>query len=326
MNFLRFALKRAVSPVFLCLLLLTALLPPLAGAAGTTVRIPPAGCCFEDPADPDAQRLSAYLEKEGFIVCSDEAELRNAVDYGLLDAGVIIPAGLSEKLASFPENELLTFISSPSSLLPALWQGHAAAALFAVYAPYLTEDALSGSGLSREEIFRAYHDRLDRGLFTFRLESTEGSLIPADDRGTRFFTGALSLMLFITAVCGIFLPVTAGTKQLAARITGRAAFRSYYLPAVLVRLLLLLTAGITALLLGGQPRLLPALLLFLPLLALAAALTAHIPGDNTALIITAFLVILSLALCPIFTDLSLFLPVLGKLRLLLPPYWLWLLA
>ena len=39
-----------------------------------------------------------------------------------------------------------------------------------------------------------------------------------------------------------------------------------------------------------------------------------------------FLLLISLALCPVYADLSLALPAVSVIRCFLPPYWLWMLA
>ena len=64
---------------------------------------------------------------------------------------------------------------------------------------------------------------------------------------------------------------------------------------------------------------LAAMLFFLFLLGL-------LPGRKWKDLLVFFIALFSLALSPMYVDLSLLIPLAGKLRLLLPPVWLWLLA
>ena len=95
---------------------------------------------------------------------------------------------------------------------------------------------------------------------------------------------------------------------------------------MLLRGLGLFLAAAGACLIAGENRyILPvlgtlaAMLFFLFLLGL-------LPGRKWKDLLIFFIALFSLALSPMYVDLSLLIPLAGKLRLLLPPVWLWLLA
>ena len=89
--------------------------------------------CFED-ACPE-ERVPEAMENVHRLL----ATVTEAVENGTLDAGVEIPADLSERLKQGRFEECLTFVVSPTSSFPDLWKEHAVSALFAVSAPYISE-------------------------------------------------------------------------------------------------------------------------------------------------------------------------------------------
>ena len=327
MNSLRFAVKRLfVTPWFALFWILILLAPVMAQRAAADVAVPAPGYAVPGDADEDAMRMAAYLEEAGFMRYSSQEALRQAVDEGKADVGAVIPGNISSDLQKNDLEGVLLLIKSPNSLLADLWQEHVSAALFGVYAPYVMEDALDGAGLSEEEIFAAYYGRFDAGkLFRFDIESAKGQVEPLTERQNRFFLGALSLLLFAAAFYAAAEPLADETRALSARSGRKAALAHLFLPGVCVRYLLLFLAGAGAALLCGRSRLVPALSLYVLLLALFSLALKLIPGSWQGML-CLFILLLSLALCPVYTDLSLAFPAVSVIRRFLPPYWLWMLA
>ena len=327
MKHLLFAVKRLfVSFRFPLFLLLLLILPLLAQRAAGEVAVPAPVYAIEGQADADAARMAACLEEAGFAQADSAGEARDAVARGRADAAVIIPGNISSNLANKDFKAALIFVKSPNSLQADLWQEHAAAALFTVYAPYIMADALDGSGLSEEEIFAAYYDRIESGaLFRFELESAKGYLTPLSERQDRFFLGAMSLLLFAACLYGAAEPLADETKTLSARIGKRRALLSFFLPGAVIRYGLFYLAAACASLLCGRAAMLLPLLFYVLLLAIYGSLLKLIPGKNWQGIFCLFLLLLSLALCPIYTDLSLVVPAVAIARCFLPPWWLWIL-
>ncbi len=328
MTSLRFAVKRLfVTPWFALFWLLILLLPVMAQRAAAEVAVPAPGYAVEGQADEDAARMAAYLEEAGFVRYVSQKDLRMAVDQGKADAGVVIPGNISLILQKGAIESCLILIKSPNSFLPDLWQEHASAALFGVYSPYVMADALDGSGLSEEEIFAAFYERFDAGkLFSFEIGSAKGHVEPLTERQNRFVFGALSLLLFAAAFYAAAEPLTDETRALAARSGKKAAFSHFFLPGAAVRYLLLWLAGAGAALLCGRPGMVLPLALYVLLLAAFGLALKALPGRTWQGMLCLFILLLSLALCPIYNDLSLVFPAAAVIRRFLPPYWLWMMA
>ena len=328
MNALRFAFKRLfVTPWFTLFWLLILALPLMAQRAAADVAVPAPGYTVDGTADDDARRMAAYLEKAGFLRYASPEELAQAVASGKADAGLTVPGSISEKLRNGEVEGCLVLVRSPNSFLPDLWQEHASAALFGVYAPYIMADSLDGSDLSEEEILAAYNERFDRGsLFSFDIEKAAGRVEPLSERQNRFFLGTVSLLLFAAAFYAAAEPLTDDARALSLRSGRKAALSRFFLPGAAVRFLLLWIAGAGAALLCGRPALLLPLALYVLLLAVFGLVLKALPGKAWQGMLCLFLLLLSLALCPIYTDLSLIVPQISVVRVFLPPYWLWLLA
>ncbi len=328
MNALVFSFKRLLAaPRFALFLLLVLLMPCLAQRAAADVAAPAPVFAADGKEDADASRIASYLEEAGFVRLPDEAAVRSAVASGRADAGVIIPGEASQALTTGQLSGLLRFIKSPNSLLPDLWQEHAAAALFTVYAPYIMADALDGSGISEEESSAEYYKSLEaEKLFRFEILTEKGRLNAANDRQSRFFLGMLSLLLFTAVYYGAAEPLITEARALSARIGRKRAVQSLLLPGALIRGGLLYLSAAGAALLCGWPSLLLPLLCYIPLLFVFGLLLELLPGRSWQGLFCLLLLLASLALCPIYTDLSLIVPVLAKVRLFLPTYWLWMIA
>ncbi len=323
-----FALKRLLTtPWFTIFLLLILLAPFFAQRAAGDVAVPAPVFCIDGEADSDAERIAACLEEAGFLRVSSEEAVREAVAAGSADAGVIVPGNISALFNSGETEHAAAFVKSPNSLLPDLWQEHAAAALFTVYAPYIMKDALDGSGLSEDEIFEAYYACLDRGLlFSFEIESEKGKVDALSDRQNRFFLGVTSLLLFAAVFYAAAEPLYDETMTLSARIGLKEAVRSLLLPGTAMRCGLLWLAAAGAALLCGRPGLLLPLLAYILALLVFGLVLKVLPGRNWQGLLCLFLLLLSLAACPIYTDLSLTMPFVAWARAFLPPYWLWVFA
>lgn len=328
MKALIFSFKRLlVTPWFSVFLLLVLIAPVFARRAAADVAVPSPVYAVSEEADADAARLSALLDEAGFVRRESAEAVYEAVAAGDADAGLILPGRLSASLREGSTGSLIRFIKSPNALLPDLWQEHAAAALFSVYAPYIMADALDGSGLSEEEILHAYYENIGAGtLFSFEILNEKGRVNAFTDRQERFFTGAISLLLFASVFYVAAEPLYDETRRLAARTGKKKAVQNLLLPGALVRSLLFWLAASAAALICGRPDIVLPLLLYILLLLIFGLILKALPGQNWQGLFCLFLLLTSLAVCPIYTDLSLIIPLLARLRVFLPPYWLWMMV
>ena len=320
---LKHLFRNAVFPVFL---VLTVALPPLASLAAKRANLPPAAVFVEDPTDPDATRLLKCLSEAGFRV----AESREALEYGVsmehYDAGVVVPEGFSERLKAGEVKEIFTMIVSQSTSFEALWREHAGAALFSVYAPYLTYEELRDLGLSEEAFFTEYYALSDGDpLFYFELETLDGRTPETGNvRAKSFFLGLLAVLIFLSAFFGIAMPVLLETRRLSERIPLKRSVASFTVPGLLLRTVFLMIAAVVACLVSGRPESIPAALPAVLAMTAVSLIPWLFRARGWQVILGAFIVLFSLALCPVFIDLSLFWKPASVIRLALPPYWLWL--
>ena len=328
MKLLLFSLKKTLkTPLYWIFLLGVLLLPVLFYHVGRQVTAPPAAYYLANPQDADSALVAGHLKDAGFLAYDSEEALRRDIELGKLEGGVIIPGDLTDRLRRGDYEGSLLFIASSTALLPDLWQNHTAAALLAVYSPYISARILEEEGITEEEMKAAYSEMMESGqLFHFVITTRDGVLVPDVARSRRFFLGALALLLFLASYFCISAPLWELAEDMHLRVGKGRALRSLYAPGLLLRGLgLFLAAAGACLLCGEKAYILPALG------ALTAMLLFHfllhlLPGKRWKDLLIIFITLFSLALSPMYVDLSLLLPLIGKLRLLLPPVWLWWLA
>lgn len=317
MKVLLFAVKRVLrSRAFIIMLAVYAAVIYAASLPGTAGSVPPAGVyCGDDSAA--AGRIVSYLTKNGFRLCDSEEALRAQVEQGELDCGIVLPEDLSRRIEAGDTKGFVTVISGPLSLMPQLYQSHAAAALYRECAPYIAARQLQE--LPGEELNREYERRFESGYaFSFELVTADGAALQ-ETNDPALVMGAAALLLFALLMGA---GADAVGRDLLLRIGVPRALWTVLLPGVLVRGILGAAAGGIGLLLAGEPKLIAPLLVYALLLCAAVMLLAAVmPEQRDRHILLAVLLIASLALCPIFGDVTVFSPLLQKARYLLPPWW-----
>ena len=323
MNFLLFAVKKALrSPAFWIFLAAILFAPPALRAVGNRTGMPGAGYVVEDAGDASAERMAELLEEAGFLAYPDVPSMENAVENGTLDVGVVLPEGLSNKLREGRYEGALQILESPTALYPEIRREQVTAALFSVYAPFITAEALAGSGIDEDAVFSEYATRTDDAndrLFTFRFFSVKGQALPASVTGERFTTGALALLIYLAVYFAAVSPLFRGYRDLSMRTGKKKALRAYLLPGLFIRLLFFFAAAAVSCLIAGAPALIPAVSVYLAAVTLIHCLFMLLPDGQYRDIAVLFIAAAGLALSPVYLDLSLFWKPVATLRLFLPP-------
>lgn len=321
-------LKRLLrNPALLCMLalLFTAIL--LAGSLTDAVGIPACGVVCGD--DPIAASLTERLVADGLILYESEAALREGLRRGEVAMGMLLPDGLTDRLARGKTSSLITFLESPSAILQPLYRYRAAAYLMEAYAPYLTSELLDDANvLCTPEEMQAAIDRYlaNETAFAFQFTTVSGEAIHADSFAEKWTKGAVALLLFF-ALPLFAVPYT--ERQFAPivrRIGGKAACRVYALPQILLVLCLFALTAAAALWLsellfasGASVYVLSTVVYTIFLAALGVLATALF-GDTAVLRIPLILLtLLSLGFCPILADLPALLGLPTWPRYILPP-------
>ena len=268
------------------------------------------------------------------IMCT--IDWRLALARGKLDAAVLLPEGFGNALLSDDPAGCALFLTASGAFVPDLFRNQAAAALFAEKTPYRTADALreAGADIPAEEVFREYRSMTDAGtLFSFRIAWEDAGGEETERLPPSYVMGALGILLTAGVILGTAGLLSPKACEPAGRIGGKRAFLTLTLPSCAVQFVsygLSVTAGLLSAACFGHRECLGLILpawIFLLLLTGASALMQSVLQRSEAVYGFLFAeTVLSLLLLPLWADAALLFPVLGKLRILLPPWWLWLSA
>lgn len=318
---------------------------------------PVGAACFQKVEQEDSGKIAIALFTDGdewneavaeqllneesafaFYLCETREELKEDVAAGRAECGYSFPAGLRELLEKKNYRSAIRVTKSPSTVAADLAGECVFAALFRVYGRELLEQYVwsgepftslgkSGNGDLWEEIEPIYEKALSDGsTFSFAYETVDGTAaeemqmkvsFPVRGIGTVFIF-VMGLAAAVTAAedeqRGLYAAVTAG-KQRGMQAISIAAMTALSCASVLVALsvsgnLGQLPAECGALLLYGGVTVLFSVFL-LVLLRNPLVISGLIP----------FFILGSLICCPIFADLSVFVPILSRLRYLFLPWY-----
>lgn len=333
------AAKRAWRSVYFPVLLLLLGVSLIAAVfLGTQEELPLAGVCDLDGSITSG-RICSYLLDNHFVVCENESDLRDGVASGKWNCGILIPRGFEAMLQAGDIEGAVRFITSPASLYVPLYKNHATAAIFTEHAAVISANALEGTDISREELTETYRALMDEGLlFSFDIAYVEGSADVTDwastQRARDYVLSVASLLIFVMLTYSVCDLLSRDMRVLPSRVGAKQAILHAVVPHMIVRIAgIMLTVGIAAavsqLWNGISPLadlVIPLCLYTLAVSAAALLLAAIVPDPSALRIYTFFILIAAFALCPIYIDAALFFPAIRYIRLLLPPYWLWMWA
>ena len=331
MNALLFAFRRTLrARGFLMLLILCAAAVFLSSLQGSAGQTPPAGVCDLSGSEL-SRRVTDWLTDNGFVLCSSPEEAEALVSRGELNCALILPTDLETLVRECRLEGQIPFLTSPTSYAPELYRNAAAAALFRERAPYLTAEALSHTEISGADALARYWEMFQQGApFSFQIATAEGAPLPLNGSERALTMGGLAILLMAALLTG-FADLTEGSfPEMAARLGSGTAIRSVLLPQLAARAFLAAAAGVIGLAAGSlagsahcSALIVPTLIYVLVLTDAALLLAALLPRRHHSFVLLSLLLPAALALCPIFWDLSLFSPLSGALRAVVPACWLW---
>ena len=327
-----FAGKRCFHSIsFPLMILMMILVLPLTAGLGQVSEQLPAGVVDLD-GSVLSERIVAELAKNGFVRYEAEAALTEAVGTGEADCGIILPEGLSSMMEQGILGKNIRVICSAQSMAKDMYLGHVSATLFAELAPYITAKELEAFEIPSDEVLEEYHEMLAGGYtFSFELLTEAGLPAPENVHAESLMLGVTAVLLYIAISMTVAELVHKDVKSVALRIGQKQALCSVLLPGITVRLGLLCLATVAGLLFsepvteGFQETtlLVPALLYSLLIAGLSVGL-ALLCSDSRVLYLLLFVVLIAaVVICPIYIDIAVVSPVLGKIRNLIPVYWLW---
>ena len=322
-----FAIKRVVRrPLFVGMLAIYVIAVVFAGSVGGEISLPPAGV-FDGSKSGESSRIVSYLTANGFVECASPEDMIELIRNGQLDCGVILPENLVHLMAQDDLDGRISWIVSPTSFVPELYKDHAAAALFRECVPYITAALFEDTAVPEEEIVQAYETMFEDGYAFSFDDIVIDSGIRSEVSNRQAFVKGVSAILLCAIVFAFCADIADTSVQEVIRRLGLwKAITTTVIPGLIVRMVLVGCVGCIGLLLTGVNELIGPLLIYIILLTgIGVMLSGLLRSTRLIYTLLALVVIGSIALCPIYADVALTLPVLGIVRNIFPPYWLWLL-
>lgn len=316
MTLLKLALKRFLTPGRLALLVVLSLAIVGGRTAGHQAALRPCGILDLDSSAASIEVKQALL-RHGFVSYDNLEAMTDDISLGVLDCGAVLAEGIGQGIGGGEYSGFVRLYTAPDSFLTEVYQAHITAALYTAAAPAMISQAARDAGvpLEDEAIRREWDEMLDTG-YRFRIEAvtTQGKAPEAPDYPQAIATAAAALVLFSMVVPGT-VGLVREANRLQCRIGKKKALTGVLLPALFWQLVLCTLAS--APLLGKAGWAAPGYVLSLTALGL---LLAPIPVSFKPLL--PLVLLGSLAMLPIYFDLTSLYPRLGILRYLLPPCWL----
>lgn len=292
-----------------------------------------AGFIFSGEGD-NAERVCDELYKYGFERYYDESEMITAVRLGNLDCAVSFSDDLEERLLSVRLDESFRLYISPLSTAPLMFKEAVCTELLCVSAPHINFPLLEGLAPGSDfhddilENYRKLWERKDG--FSVSFETVDGAKAHEAAFSESFVSLIISLFLFVIPLMQGCRKYLNGYRGIKARIGKIDAFRTVFLPEMLITLiceLIVIATGLpAAALISGNASLfrllLPSIASALLLCLLDIGIILVMPSADSVQILMIPILLLTLAACPLIIDLSSILPFLRILRPALPTYWL----
>lgn len=312
--------------VLILILALTVVLPLLSVRLAGAAKALPVGYFICGGDNADVTRLCKVFDEYGFEKCAAADDLRTGVEKGRYSMGIEVPDDFSSRLSSGETEGILTLFASQASALEVLQRTEITSALFEVYAPYITLGSLEESGFdfSKDTVLDHYYDMMDsEQLFSFEQLSVEGRPLESVTARNMFML-VLGLMLWVGMLLGICIPVTGRVRALTPAIGRKKAWRHIGIPAFAAGFVLLFAAALLACSISGYTALIgPSFAVLIAMGVVGMGLCIAFPGGHVCSLVCIFLAALAPALCPSLTDISLIIPIIERIRVICPVYWLW---
>lgn len=332
MKYLYLALKRAMRTVFVpIILVLCAVAAFFAPLMSEEEGLPPAGVYSADKSEA-AERVVSYLSENKFVECEDEETLRKRIARGEYNCGVIIYEGFEEKIRDCETEGLVLYMTTPSSFIPMIYQNHIMTAIYKEYAPYFTASLIDDSHFADHEVVERYFEMTERGgTYTFEIKHDDNTVVSDNERAFAYTMGISAMLIFALIMYGVRSAVTVDLATMKNRIGVWSTLKYSVIPSLAVRavcVVLAFSAGIilSSVYSGNTEliRVIGAVATYTVLItAFGTALSAICNNAKVIEIVTFFILVAGLMLCPIYYDLSAAVPWIATFRNILPVYWMW---
>lgn len=321
------------------------------------ILIPVGMGCFRQLEKNDSGRIAIALYSDGdawnekvtealtggghsfaFYVCESKEELLEDVAAKRAECGYVFPSGLKKMLDRGEYRRKISMVVSPSTVAAQLASEAVFAGLFKVYGRDLLKQyaetgelfaplAAAGEGAVWSELEPLYDQYLENGsTFAFQYGTASGGRMEENTIKAVFPVRGIAAVFIL--VIGLSAAVTAAADEKKGLFQSMAGIRRTTCILVQMAAPILLSCLSAFLCLVSSGELGPMGTETAALLAYAAAVTLFscllervIKNPLFLSGLIPFFIIGSLVACPVFADLSAFVPILKTVRLLFLPYY-----
>ena len=282
--------------------------------------------------------LEVLAAQEGmfeFYICQSEEMLKDDVASRKAECGYVFRKGFYEKLDEQDFKRSILVYSAPSTIAARLSQEVVFASMFDVYGEYLLDRFVNESGIFEgmdlnqvlAEMKAAYQQEMDSGsTFSFRYETL--STEPVESTSARIAFPVRGMLAIYLMMIGLFSVVALRqdearglfvTLSETARIPCKLA--SVTAPVVMAGISALVTLLVTANFDYGIMEV-PRLLIYIAMIVAVSYVMKLLVKDPVVLCgLIPIFILCSMVICPVFFDITLWLPQLEPVRYLCLPYY-----
>lgn len=282
--------------------------------------------------------FAALLSQDGmfeFYICETEEILKDDVASRKAECGYVFKNDFKEKLDDRDFKRSILVYSAPSTITAELSKEVVFAAMFEIYGEYLLEQFVIESdiftdmdaGRVQEELKAAYHNEMRSGsTFSFQYETLSTEPVETGNARIAFpVRGILAIYLMIIGLFsvvalrqdeerGLFITLTYA-ERVPCKLASTAA------PVCMAGVSVLVTLLITGNLDHGV-REVPLLIIYIIMILLVSYILKMVVKDPVVLCgLIPVSILCSMVICPVFFDISQWLPQLEPVRYLLLPYY-----
>lgn len=331
LNFCFTAWKRTLkNPLFLVMLALLCFCVLFFGSIEKDVKMAPVGVVLRDH-DPEAKRLFDKMTADGFVAFTDEQAMCRAVRDEEISIGIAIKQNLTQRLENADVEGAMVLYCMPTASFVRVTSLRVSAHLGEIYAPYITQHMMDKIGveLSHEQV-RAHMEACFEkdAQFEFSITDVSGKPLERASYSRSLIFGMLAVLLFCLFALCTCTEKDASFRNLHDRLGATKAFLAVLLPGYAVKYLLsMAVASVAAVacqkLYGTDISGLwwRCAIYLLYLCGVGAMLHAVLYRFSRVQLYVLTLSLLSLAVCPVFVDVTAFVKIPEGIRLLLPPYY-----
>ncbi len=331
MQWIGIAFKRVLkNRLFLVTLCALAFCVIYFGSIEKEIKLPVTGVVQPEEGDTLAQDLYERLLADGMFPYETEAEMREDMRTGKISAGVLICRDLTGRLSSGEPDGVVTLLCTPTTSFIKFTGTRISAHLCDLYAPYLAAGILDSMGIPGDpQELRDYIDYCleNDAQFEFVFEDAEGKELEERSYAKSLIYGALAVLLFCLFALCMCTEKDISYRNMHDRIGCRRAFCTVLLPGYGVQLLLSMAVvgmatQICHWVYGTDIGFLwvQCAIYLLFLCGVSAALYAAVYRFSHVQLYVLAMSIISLAICPVFVNLSAYAAIPEWVKLLMPPY------